>query len=112
MLRAFRTKSIFVGIYGGILLTVVAVSFLTYITMHWMNNQRAQEYTERMSTAVFHITAIAVARQKAEQRALWLQDASLLIDAPLQLISALPISPTGHEEERLAQGYTVVRTMG
>ena len=112
MLRAFRTKSIFVGIYGGILLTVVAVSVFTYITMHWMNSQRAQEYTERMSTAVFHITAIAVARQKADQRALWLQDASLLIDAPLQLISALPISPTGHEEERLAQGYTVVRTMG
>lgn len=112
MLRAFRTKSIFVGIYGGILLTVVAVSFLTYTTMHWVNNQRAQEYTERMSTAVFHITAIAVARQKADQRALWLQDASLLIDAPLQLISALPISLTGHEEERLAQGYTVVRTEG
>jgi two-component system sensor histidine kinase RstB len=80
--------------------------------MHWVNNQRAQEYTERMSTAVFHITAIAVARQKADQRALWLQDASLLIDAPLQLISALPISLTGHEEERLAQGYTVVRTEG
>lgn len=112
MLRAFRTKSIFVGIYGGILLTVVAVSFLTYITMHWMNNQRAQEYTERMSTAVFHITAIAVARQKADQRAFWLQDASLLIDAPLQLINALPISLTNHEEGRLAQGYTVVRTMG
>ena len=112
MLRAFRTKSIFVGIYGGILLTVVAVSFLTYTTMHWVNNLRAQEYTERMSTAVFHITAIAVARQKADQRALWLQDASLLIDAPLQLISALPISLTGHEEERLAQGYTVVRTEG
>lgn len=112
MLRAFRTKSIFVGIYGGILLTVVAVSFLTYITMHWMSNQRAQEYTERMSTAVFHITAVAVARQRAEQRALWLQDASLLIDAPLQLISALPITPNNHEEERLAQGYTVVRTVG
>jgi two-component system sensor histidine kinase RstB len=112
MLRAFRTKSIFVGIYGGILLTVVAVSFLTYITMHWMNNQRAQEYTERMSTAVFHITAIAVARQKADQRAFWLQDASLLIDAPLQLINALPISLTNHEEGRLAQGYTVVRTVG
>lgn len=112
MLRVFRAKSIFVGIYGGILLAVVAVSFLTYITMHWVNNQRAQEYTERMSTAVFHITAVAVARQKADQRALWLQDASLLIDAPLQLINALPITPNNHEEERLAQGYTVVRTEG
>lgn len=112
MLRVFRAKSIFVGIYGGILLAVVAVSFLTYITMHWVNNQRAQEYTERMSTAVFHITAVAVARQKADQRALWLQDASLLIDAPLQLINALPITLNNHEEERLAQGYTVVRTEG
>lgn len=110
MLRAFRPKSIFVGIYGGILVTVVTVSLLTYAAMHWHNEDRAQEYTERMSTAVFHITAIAVARQKADQRALWLQDASLLLDAPMQLLSALPITPTSHEEERLAQGYSIVRS--
>lgn len=112
MLRVFRPKSIFVGIYGGILVVVVAVSLIAYLSMHWANKQRAQEYTEQMSTAVFHITAIAVARQQAEQRALWLQDASLLLDAPMRLLSALPIELSGHEQARLEQGYTVVRPSG
>ncbi|MEO6698208.1 MAG: ATP-binding protein [Paraperlucidibaca sp.] len=110
MLQIFRPKSIFVGIYGGILMMVVAVSLVTYATMHWINNERAQEYTERMSTAIFHITAIAVARQKADQRAIWLQDASLLLDAPMQLLTVLPIMPSSHEQERLAQGYSLVRS--
>ncbi|REH37676.1 histidine kinase [Paraperlucidibaca baekdonensis] len=112
MLRVFRPKSIFVGIYGGILVVVVAVSLIAYLTMHWANKQRAQEYTEQMSTAVFHITAIAVARQQVDQRALWLQDASLLLDAPMRLLSALPIELSNHEQTRLAQGYTVVRSSG
>jgi two-component system sensor histidine kinase RstB len=110
MLEVLRPKSIFVGIYGGILVVVVTVSLIAYVTMHWINNERAQEYTERMSTAMFHITAIAVARQQADQRVLWLQDASLLLDAPMRLLTVLPITPSSHEQERLAQGYSIVRS--
>jgi len=109
MLRAFRPKSIFVSIYGGILLVVVMVSLCTYGVLRYANAERAQSYTERMSTALFHITAIAVARQDESVRALWLQDAAQLLGAPLHLLNRLPFEPSRREQARLSQGYAVVR---
>ncbi|PQA47691.1 ATP-binding protein [Amnimonas aquatica] len=112
MLRLFRPKSIFVGIYGGILLVVVLVSTCAYGILYYVNAERAQTYTERMSTALYHITAIAVARQAESQREYWLQDAAQLLDAPLALIRQLPFEPTWREQARLDQGYAVVRRAG
>lgn len=109
MLRVFRPKSIFVSIYGGILLVVLTVSLCTYGVLRYVNAERAQNYTERMSTALFHITAIAVARQEESSRALWLQDAEQLLGAPLRLLTRLPFEPTRREQARLDQGYAVVR---
>ncbi len=109
MLRVFRPKSIFVSIYGGILLVVITVSLCTYGVLRYVNAERAQNYTERMSTALFHITAIAVARQDEPNRELWLQDAAQLLGAPLRLLTELPFQPTRREQARLDQGYAVVR---
>lgn len=109
MKQLLKPKSIFVGIYGGILLVVVTVSVCTYGIMRYINAERVQTYAEHMSTALFHITAIAVARQDEKDRMLWLLDAEQLIGAPLNLVSRLPFDPTRREQQRLSQGYAVVR---
>ncbi len=109
MLRFFRPKSIFVSIYGGILLVTLTVSLCTYAVLNYINDERAQAYTERMSTALFHITAIAIARQDPESRALWVQDAEQLVGAPMRLVNALDFTPTRRERLRLEQGYAVAR---
>ncbi|MEL0028004.1 MAG: hypothetical protein VW625_04970, partial [Perlucidibaca sp.] len=105
----FSPKSIFVSIYGGILVVVVTVSLCTYGVLRYVNAERAQSYTERMSTALFHITAVAVARQDDYSRALWVQDAAQLMGAPLRLLAQLPFEPSRREQARLDQGYAVVR---
>lgn len=111
MLRWLRPKSIFAGIYGGILLIIVSVGLFAYGTVNYLNGMRVLQYTESMATALFHITAIAVARQQEEDRDLWLQDASVLMGVPLRLRSELPFGPSRREHDRLSQGMAVVHPL-
>ncbi len=109
MPRLFRSKSIFVAIYGGILLIVLSVGLLGYFSLSLINKHRAQVYTEEVATAMFHIAAVSVARQHETQRALWLEDASVLVGAPMRLQPSLPFSPNSEEMARLNDGRAVVR---
>lgn len=111
MLRWLRPKSIFAGIYGGILLIIVSVGVFAYGTVSYLNGMRIQQYTENMATALFHITAISVARQQPEDREIWLQDAAVLLGVPLRLRGDLPFGPSRRESERLNQGMAVVHPL-
>lgn len=108
MLSWLRPQSIFAGIYGGILLVIVSVGVFTYATMGFINEMRAQQYTETTATALFHVAAIALARQEPDQRDLWLQDAATLMGVPLQLVPQLPFDPSRRERERLDDGAAVI----
>lgn len=108
MLSWLRPQSIFASIYGGILLIIVSVGVFTYATMGFINDMRAQQYTETTATALFHVAAIALARQAPDQHDLWLQDAATLMGVPLQLVSTLPFDPSRRERERLDGGTAVV----
>ena len=75
MPRLFRSKSIFVTIYGGILLVVLSVGLVAYFSLTYINKHRAKAYTEEVATAMFHIAAVSIARQPEEMREIWLYDA-------------------------------------
>jgi two-component system sensor histidine kinase RstB len=109
MLGRYRSKSIFVTIYGGILLVVLSVGLLTYFSLNYVNNHRAKIYTEEVATAMFHIAAVSIARQPEDMRDLWLTDASTLLGATMRLQSTLPFEPSSHEVTRLNEGRAVVR---
>jgi len=111
MWRRFKPNSIFATIYGGMLLAIVVVGLASYGTLSVINSERAQRYTEGMATALYHITAIAIARQSAENLPLWLQDAEVLMGTPLRLISNLPFKPSEHERERLELGMAVTQRL-
>lgn len=107
MWRRFKPNSIFATIYGGMLLVIVVVGLASYGALTYINSERAQRYTEGMATALYHITAIAVARQNEESIPLWLQDAEALLGTPLRLTSQLPFIPSEHEQERIKRGLAV-----
>lgn len=106
-----RPRSIFASIYGGILLVIVTVGACTYGMVSYINSQRVQHYNEAMATALFHITAIAVARQSEDNRDLWLQDASALLGLPVRLIATLPFKLSVKDDERLRQGLAIVKPL-
>ena len=107
MWRRFKPNSIFATIYGGMLLAIIVVGLASYAALTYINNERAQRYTEGMATALFHITAISVARQTEDNLSLWLQDAEALLGTPLRLISRLPFKPSEHEQERIKLGLAI-----
>ncbi len=109
MPRLFRSKSIFVTIYGGILLVVLSVGLLTYFSLTYINKYRAKTYTEEVATAMFHIAAVSIARQPEEMREIWLSDASTLVGAPMRLQPSLPFVPSSEDATRLNEGRAVVR---
>lgn len=107
MWRRFKPNSIFATIYGGMLLAIVVVGLASYGVLSVINSERAQRYTEGMATALYHITAIAIARQSEENLPLWLQDAEVLMGTPLRLTEKLPFSPSEHERDRLERGLAI-----
>ena len=109
MPRLFRSKSIFVTIYGGILLVVLSVGLIAYFSLAYINKHRAKTYTEEVATAMFHIAAVSIARQPEEMREIWLSDASTLVGAPMRLQPSLPFEPSSEDATRLNEGRAVVR---
>lgn len=109
MPRLFRSKSIFVTIYGGILLVVLSVGLVAYFSLTYINKHRAKTYTEEVATAMFHIAAVSIARQPEEMREIWLSDASTLVGAPMRLQPNLPFEPSSEDATRLNEGRAVVR---
>ncbi|MDO9622265.1 MAG: ATP-binding protein [Moraxellaceae bacterium] len=109
MPRLFRSKSIFVTIYGGILLVVLSVGLVAYFSLTYINKHRAKTYTEEVATAMFHIAAVSIARQPEEMREIWLSDASTLVGAPMRLQPNLPFEPSSEDATRFNEGRAVVR---
>lgn len=107
--KALQPKGIFVSIYGGILALVVLVGFAAYLMMSVIREDRAHRYMENMSTAVLHGAVIALARQPEAVYEIWLRDAAMLLDAPLNLLSELPFVVSEKEAERLSKGFAIVR---
>lgn len=112
MFGRMSRKSLFITLYGGILALVVVVALLGGSVLLVMGEWRERAHTERLATAIFHVSAVAVARQVPELRDLWLIDASNLLEAPLRLQRSLPFEPSVVEEKRLESGRAVVRQNG
>lgn len=104
-------SSIFVRIYGGVLLVISAVAICAWLILQVLNEQRASDYRERMATGFFHLIAIGVARQpEGPLREAWLQEASQLLDNPLQLVRDVPAENFSTDElDSLAAGRAVIR---
>lgn len=102
--------SIFLRIYAGLVLVCVLVGIFAYVLIETINGQRAQNYREDMASGAFYLITQGIARQPdAISRQNWIDDASLLLNLPLALISQDQIELDRHEQDLIDQYQTVVR---
>ncbi|MCB1673534.1 MAG: HAMP domain-containing protein [Pseudomonadales bacterium] len=103
-------SSIFVRIYGGLLLIISAVALCTYLLLQVVNDYRAAEYRESMATGFFRLIAIGIARQQTpELKQAWLEEASVLLDSKIILLNSQQANFSSNEMARLSKGQAVVR---
>src|SRR5690606_12158758 len=53
----YAVNSIFLRIYGGMLLVLVTVSLLALLAIHQINGIRAEDYRERIASGTFRLMA-------------------------------------------------------
>jgi len=102
-------SSIFIRIYGGILLVITAVALCAYFFVQAVNDQRAISYREGMATGVFRLIALGVSRKEGDARLTWLAEAGKLMDSPLAVVPPDREQFNDDELERLGQGRAIVR---
>ena len=103
-------SSIFVRIYGGLLLVISMVALCTYLLIQVVNDYRAAEYREAMATGFFRLVAVGIERQPAGAlRDAWLEEASTLMDAKIILVDDKTAEFNSTELTTLQEGHAVVR---
>lgn len=102
-------SSIFVRIYGGLLLVITFVALLTYGGLQYVNDKRAESYREGMATGVFRLIALGVSRQQGDARAAWLAEASRLMDTDLSVVPPDKEGFTEAELNRMGNGRAIIR---
>lgn len=104
-------SSIFVRIYGGLLIVISTVAICAYLILQVINEQRATDYRVSMATGFFRLIALGVARQApGPARDAWLQEAAQLMDNDLRLVTNVPAENFSSDEvDSLAAGKAVIR---
>ena len=102
-------SSIFIRIYGGLLLVITAVALCAYFFVQEVNSQRAITYRDGMATGVFRLIALGASRKDQNARLTWLAEAGKLMDSPLSVVPPDREQFTDSELERLGQGRAIVR---
>lgn len=102
--------SIFLRIYAGLVLVCALVGVFAYVLVQSINAQRAQNYREEMASGAFYLITQGVVRQpNAVSRQNWLNDASVLLNTPLSLVSLDSIELSRYERDQLTDQNAVVR---
>lgn len=100
-------SSIFVRIYGGLLLIIAVAAGAGYLFVDKVNEQRADAYRESMATGIFRLIALGISRQEGDARNSWLAEASQIMDSIITLVPPDRENFTEDELARLAEGRTI-----
>lgn len=103
-------NSIFFRIYGGVVLTIILVSGLSYLGAEVVNGMRAESYRGEMARGTFYLMARGIQRQKTDEDVeSWRDVLGRLMGADLTLSYAADVSLSDDERERLAAGKVVMQ---
>lgn len=101
--------SIFLRIYGGMLVAMLLVSALVYGAVQLVNAQRADAYREEMARGTFTLLAEGTSRYQGAERDKWVQVMSALLGAKIELRDERDVRLDGDEQARLRAGRVVFR---
>lgn len=102
--------SIFVRIYGGLLIVCLCVALFAQLLMDTINKERVQSYRENTATGAFYLVSEGIGHQDSEaQREYWLSDASSLFGSTFKILPIKEVGFSSSELRRFDNGETVVR---
>lgn len=106
----YNKQSIFFRIYGGLVLLVLAVAFLSYLLVQVINYKRAQDYRESMADGVAHVISEVISRQpNLQSQQDWMEDVSKVLELPLELVGADVLDLSRWEKRRIDSNHAIVR---
>ena len=105
-------NSIFIRIYGGMLLVLITVSCLALISIRMVNDVRNEDYRERMATGTFRLMADNLEPMDTAERQKALAVWSRLIGVPLELNSLDSLQLESSSWSRLIRGRVLARSKG
>ena len=103
-------NSIFVRIYGGVLVALLIIGALTYAGVELVNDYRSQLYRERMARGTFYLMAEGYrARASDAERQAWSRSLSRMFGAPVTLRDAGELGLSYRDGLHLQEGRVVLR---
>ncbi len=105
-------NSIFLRIYGGMLLVLVAVSLLALLSIRMINDVRVEDYRERIASGTFRLMADNLEPMDTAERLKALAVWTRLIGVPLELKSLADLGLESSAWARLIRGQVLVRPTG
>ncbi|WP_371226212.1 ATP-binding protein [Pseudomonas sp. QE6] len=104
-------KSIFLRIYGGMLLTLVLVAALGVLTLHLVNEVRGERYREDLARGTFRLMADELLPMAEVDRKRALTQWSRLLGIPLKLVSLDGLGMEGRSRARLMNDQVLVQAV-
>lgn len=105
-------NSIFLRIYGGMLLILITVSLLALLGVRLVNDVRAEDYRERIASGTFRLMADNLKPMDETERLRALAAWSRLIGVPLELRQLNDLNLDSGSWARLIRGQVLVRPSG
>lgn len=102
-------NSIFLRLYGGLLLALCFIGAITYGAVELVNSYRSDLYREKMARGTFFLMAEGYQRYEAGDRDRWSQVLSKLFSAEISLKSREELALGYREKLHLEDGLVVMR---
>lgn len=102
-------NSIFLRLYGGLLLALCFIGAITYAAVQLVNSYRSDLYREEMARGTFYLMAEGYQRYELDDRERWSLVLSKLFNAPIELKSAQELQLGYRERLQLGDGLVVMR---
>lgn len=102
-------NSIFLRLYGGLLLALCFIGAITYGAVELVNSYRSDLYREKMARGTFFLMAEGYQRYEAGDRDRWSQVLSKLFSAEITLKSRKELALGYRENLHLEDGLVVMR---
>ena len=103
-------NSIFIRIYGGMLLSLLVVGLLSYIFVERGNAIRTEAYREAVAQGTFHLIANGAARYRAESRTEWIAKVEGWIGERMYVEPIVDVDLNTDSIEAMQSGRVLVRT--
>lgn len=102
-------NSIFLRLYGGLLLALCFIGAITYASVQLVNQYRSDIYREEMARGTFYLMAEGYQRYQPGERHRWSQVLTQLFGAEISLKNSAELNLGYREDLHLSEGLVVMR---